>query len=212
MIIDTGKMKIHDISMTVSHSMPVYKGKESKRPILIVESDHSTGVVYESRLEFNLHTGTHLDAPLHMIAGGSTINTLNLSRIVTECKVYDLIGVRDKITREDLLGLSIEEGNFLLLKTRNSYEELLEKEFIYLDESGAKYLAERKIKGVGIDSLGIERNQPGHGTHIRLFEAGITILEGLCLKDIDEGEYLLSAAPVLIEGAEAAPVRAYLLR
>lgn len=212
MIINTKNMKIFDISMPISISMPVYKGREIKRPIISIDSDFSTGSSYESRLEMNLHTGTHLDTPKHMISTGYTLEELELSRMVTDCRVFDLTQVKDKITDKDLMKLDIREGDFILLKTRNSYEDILENEYIYLDKDGANYLTKLKIKGVGIDSLGIERGQADHETHISLFNADIMILEGLVLKNIKEGEYLLSAAPINIPGAEAAPVRAYLIK
>lgn len=212
MIIDTNSIKIYDISMPITHSMPVYKGKEDKRPVVSVDRDFTTSTAYETRLEMNLHTGTHLDTPKHMIPSGYMLEEFDLSKVITACKVFDLTDVKDKITDKDLMRLDIKEGDFILLKTRNSYEDILENDFISVDKDGASYLAKLKIKGVGIDSLGIERGQPDHETHISLFNADIVILEGLMLKDIEEGEYMLHAAPINIPGAEAAPVRAYLLR
>ena len=212
MIIDTNSIKIYDISMPITHSMPVYKGKEDKRPVISVDRDFTTSTAYETRLEMNLHTGTHLDTPKHMISSGYMLEEFDLSKVITACKVFDLTDVQDKITNKDLMRLDIKEGDFILLKTRNSYEDILENDFISVDKDGAGYLAKLKIKGVGIDSLGIERGQPDHETHISLFNADIVILEGLMLKDIEEGEYMLHAAPINIPGAEAAPVRAYLLR
>lgn len=212
MIINTKEMKIYDISMPISYSMPVYKGREHKRPRVRIDSDFTSGSVYETRLELNLHTGTHLDTPKHMIADGYTLEDLKISRVITDCKVLDLTFVKDKITDKDLMAFDIREGDFILLKTRNSFEDILEKDFIYVDRSGAKYLAGLKTKGVGIDALGIERDQADHETHISLFNADIIILEGLALRDIEEGEYLLNAAPIFIPGAEAAPVRAYLIK
>ena len=153
-----------------------------------------------------------LDTPKHMIQNGYTLEDLELSKVITACKVFDLTNVEDKITDKDLMGLDIQEGDFILLKTKNSFEDILESNFIYVDKSGAEYLAKLKIKGVGIDSLGIERDQPDHETHINLFNADIMILEGIVLKDIEEGKYLLNAAPIFIPGAEAAPVRAYLIK
>lgn len=212
MKIDVNKMKLYDISMPITYSMPVYKGKSEKRPLLTIDSDFTTGSAYESRLEMNLHTGTHLDRSLHMLPGGTTMETLDLSQMICDCRVIDLTNVEVKITEEDLKGKDIEEGCFLLLKTKNSYADILEKDFIYLDKSGAAYLKNKKIKGVGIDALGIEREQPEHETHIQLFQSDIAILEGLRLKEIEEGEYLLSAAPIYVVGAEAAPVRAVLIK
>lgn len=204
-------MKIFDISMKVSHDMPVYKGKASKRPVLKIESDFSTGAAYETRLEMNMHTGTHIDMPLHFLKNGRTIDTLELEKVVTRCKVFDFKEAEDRITQEHLQEKDIEDGDFILLKTRNSYLDILEKEFIYLDKTGADYLKGKGIIGVGIDSLGIERSQPEHETHKILLGAGIIILEGLRLKDVDEGEYILYAAPINVAGAEAAPVRAVLI-
>ncbi len=204
--------KIYDISMPITLDMPVYKGKEAKRPKITVDSDFSSGTTYESRLEMNLHTGTHLDRTLHMMQGGNTIEILDLNQMVTECKVLDLTHVNEKITQEDLIDKGITAGDFLLFKTKNSYEEILEKDFIYLDKTGAELLAGYHIAGVGIDALGIERGQPEHETHLQLMNKGIHILEGLRLKDIEEGNYYLIAVPINVVGAEAAPVRAILLK
>jgi arylformamidase len=204
--------QIYDISMKITEDMPVYNGKKEKLPKIIVERDFSSGSAYESRVEMNMHTGTHLDRSLHMIPGGTKVESLRLEQVITKCRVLDLSSCVDKITAEDLNDKNITEGDFILLKTRNSFEDILEGKFIYVDASGAEYLMEKKIEGVGIDSLGIERNQPEHPTHIRLLEADIVILEGLRLKEIEEGEYFLFAAPINIAEAEAAPVRAVLLR
>ena len=84
-------------------------------------------------------------------------------------------------------------------------------DFIYLAESGARYLVDKGVRGVGIDALGIERNQLGHPTHKLLLANGIYILEGLRLKEVKEGSYTLIAAPLNIIGVEASPVRALLL-
>ncbi len=203
---------IYDISMPIASDMPVYKGKESKRPIITIDSDHNTGTTYESCIKMNLHTGTHLDRSLHMIPNGTTMDSLKLEELITECKVLNLTEVKKYITAEDLKGKDIQPGDFILLKTRNSFEPILEEEFIYLEQSGAKYLADLKVRGVGIDALGIERNQPGHETHLALMEIGAHILEGLRLAEIKEDRYELIALPLYIVGAEAAPVKAILIK
>ena len=206
-------MKIYDISMNINENMPVYKGRDFKRPIFSIDSDFKTGAsAYETRLEINMHTGTHLDRPLHMIEGGATLDTLELEQVITGCKVFDLTEVEGGISKEDLEKLDIEKGDFVLLKTKNSFEDILETDFIYVDKTGASYLKDKEVKGVGIDSLGIERDQVGHPTHKTLLANNIVILEGLRLKDIQEGDYFLFAAPLKIDGVEGAPVRAILLK
>ncbi len=203
-------MKIYDISMTITPDMPVYKGRKKKKPMMSADSDFITGTAYETRLTMNLHTGTHIDAPLHFIEGGGTIDQIPLDKVVTRCRVLDLTHVMDGISAGDLKSKTIREGDFVLLKSRNSFENLLEGDFVYLDGSGAEYLKDKRIAGVGSDSLGIERAQPAHETHKALLGAGIVILEGLRLADVPEGEYLLVAAPVKIQ-AEGAPARALLI-
>lgn len=204
-------MKIYDISMKIHYDMPVYRGKTSKRPVQKVESNFSSGTVYETKLELNMHTGTHIDRSLHILQGGETIDKLELEKVVTKCQVLDFANVDEKITKEHLVKKSIEKGDFILLKTKNSTLDILEDVFIYLDKTGADYLQKMGVRGVGIDALGIERSQPNHETHKILLGAEIVVLEGLRLKEVEEGEYLLVAAPINVVGAEAAPVRAILI-
>ncbi len=207
-------MKIYDISTEISQDMMVYKDREEKRPNIKVVRDFSTGTVYESIITMDLHTGTHMDAPLHMIEGGETIENQDLSKVLRPCKVLDLTYVEDGIGVKHLEEKNIEEGDFLLLKTRNSLregEKSFDYDFVYLDKRGAEFLREKKVIGVGIDALGIERAQPDHETHKILMGDGIVIIEGLALKDVPEGEYTLIALPLKIKGGEASPVRAVLV-
>ena len=204
------KVKIYDISMEIHENMTVYKNKEEKRPQHTITVQK--GDVTESRICTDMHTGAHIDAPLHMINGGDTIENLDLSKVITRCKVFDFTHISDKITREDLKDKNIEKGDFVIFKTRNSFREDFDFQFVYLEKSGAEFLKEKGVIGVGIDALGIERDQPEHETHKILFGSGIVILEGLRLKDVEEGEYFLFAAPLKIKGAEAAPTRAVLIK
>lgn len=205
-------MKLYDISMPISENIPVYGNKAGKGPVITIVSDYSTGSMHESVISMNMHTGTHIDAPLHMIRGGSTFETIDINRLVTSCRVYDFTGAEERITADDLRARDIRPGSFILLKTRNSYFEGFDPGFVYVDASAAAYLSKKGIIGVGIDSLGIERAQPGHETHKTLLGSGIIILEGLRLADITEGEYKLIALPLRMIGTEASPARAVLIK
>lgn len=204
-------MRIYDISMNIHNNMQVYKNKAEKRPILEVMRDFSTSGIYESRIQLDMHTGTHVDAPLHVIENSKAVDNIDLYKLITKCKVFDLTSLSEAITESDLIKLDILESDFVLFKTKNSYIDEFAPDFLYLTESGAKYLRDKKIGGVGIDSLGIERNQAGYPTHKLLLGAEIIILEGLRLSDVREGEYFLIALPLKVKDAEACPVRAILL-
>lgn len=206
-------MKIFDISMPVHSCMPVWRDAEEKKPVFHITRSFANGDgARETKMELELHTGTHMDAPLHMIDGGQDSGFFKVEDMVLPCKVLDLTNVEDGITEEDLRQKDIKEGDCILLKTKNSFEEGFNPGFVYVKESGARYLADIGIKGVGIDSLGIERSQADHATHKAILGKGIYILEGLRLKDVEEGSYTLVAAPIYILNVEASPVRALLIK
>ncbi len=208
-MIPTGK--IIDISMEISEEMTVYKNREENRPKIEVTRDYNNSDAFETTMTIGMHTGTHLDRPLHIIEDGKTMDSLNLHKVVGLCQVVDLTNVEGGIAKEHLEGKTIHRNQFVLLKTKNSFEEDFNFSFIYLAASGATYLKEQGVSGVGIDALGIERAQPQKNTHKILLENDIMILEGLRLREAEEGKYFLIAAPLKIKGAEASPVRAMLM-
>ena len=205
-------MKIYDISMTIKKDMQVYKNKEEKKPSVSITSDYETGNHYETKVFLDTHTGTHFDAPLHMVKDGNTIENQNLYNCITKCKVFDLSNIEKEITAEDIKDLDIKEDDFVIFKTKNSFEDEFNLEFVFLEKTAAKLLKDKKIKGIGIDALSVERSQEEHESHKALLEdKWITVLEGLRLKDIAEGEYILCALPLKIEGIEGSPTRAVLI-
>jgi arylformamidase len=203
--------KLYDISMTIHSGMQVYKNKEEKKPILKNVSNFQTGKAYETVLTLDAHTGTHIDAPLHMVENGATMDSIDLESLVGPARVLDLTHVVDGISQSDLEPFAIQAGEWLLFKTRNSASEEFDFEFIYLKEDGAQYLHGLKVKGVGTDGLGIERAQPNYATHRTLLGAGIHVVEGLRFKDVPAGNYFMVIAPLKLAGIEAAPARAFLL-
>lgn len=203
-------MRIYDISMPIYHGMPVYKNRAEKQPQTEITRDYENGV-RETRWLLNSHTGTHIDAPAHVIPGGATTAELDLSLLIGSCRVLDLTAVNDRITARDLACQPVRAGDFILLKTKNSWAAGNEADFIYLDAGAAAHLAKAGVRGVGLDALGVERDQPGYPTHRTLLENGVVIIEGLRLKGVPPGVYHILALPLPLLGAEAAPARVVLL-
>ncbi|MGD6815624.1 cyclase family protein [Metabacillus sp. 84] len=197
-------MKMYDVSAPIFEGMPVYKNKEEKQPVL---NTATNGYVTETRIAMDLHTGTHVDSPLHMIVEGETMESISLNDLVGEAKVFDLTGAEDRIRKEDIEHLDIKKGDFVLFKTKNSLEDEFNFDFIFVAECAARHLAETGVRGVGIDALGVERSQEGHPTHKTLFKHEVIIIEGLRLKEVPEGSYFMVAAPLKILGKDAAPAR-----
>ena len=200
-------MKIHDVTGAIYEGMAVYKDKPEKQPKL---NQGTTGYVTETRLEMDVHTGTHIDAPLHMQPDGETFESIPLESLVGDCKVVDLTNVTNGISRADLEEFGLEQGDFVLFKTKNSFDDRFIFDFVFLAQDGAAYLAELGVRGIGIDALGIERSQEGHPTHKILFDKDIIIIEGLRLKEVEQGDYFMVAAPLKLVGTDASPARVLL--
>jgi len=205
--------KIIDISWPISEGITTYKNKKfvAITPIRKFETDG----VRESTITLWSHTGTHVDAPAHFIDDGATIDAINLRSMIGVCRVLDLVAVENRVCVADLECHKIVAGDIVLLKTKNSQSPsnaLDNQDFVYLDASAAKYLEACGVRAVGIDHLGIERGQPNHETHIVLLGAGIIIIEGLRLADAPAGEYFLCCLPLALQGGDAAPARAVLIK
>jgi arylformamidase len=204
-------MKITDISMTIHSRMAVYKGRQENLPVHTVEKEMLKDSINESSIRMNLHTGTHMDSPKHMMQAGWTMDEMPLFKLITRCTVFDLTGVEDAVTQSDLEHFDIRKGDFILLKTQNSFGLVSGPDFIYIRKDAAEYLAQKEIKGIGTDALGVERDQPGHETHLAFLKNDIIILEGLDLKNAEPGSHIMIVLPLKIKGAEGAPARAVLV-
>ena len=208
-------MNYIDISWPISSDMTAYKDRSVVRIIPTKNFEHDA--VRESLITLGSHTGTHIDAPAHFIVDGVTTDALSLDATVGPCVVIDMTHCVDVITYADLIasGAHLEQGSRILFKTRNSVHkptDPFDPDFVYIDRQAAEYLSELKLQSVGIDYLGIERNQKGHETHIALLSAGVVIIEGLRLEAVTAGDYFLYCLPLALVGTDGAPARAILVK
>jgi arylformamidase len=205
-------MHIIDISWPITPQMTAYKNESSVQytAIRTLEKDNvrKTGITLDS------HTGTHVDAPAHFLSNGATSEQIKLDRIIGNCVVIDMTHIQDTITAEDIEEYDLAGCDIILFKTTNSESHPAEKfdaEFICLDASAAMLLAELGIQAVGIDYLGIERNNPNHDVHRILWDANIAIIEGLRLDHVEEDAYFFVCLPLSVVGLDGAPARAILV-
>ena len=168
-----------------------------------------------SRIESDVHFGTHIDAPLHFIQGGKTVDQLSPDILIGPAWVVDLRSV-EAITASHLSALSLPAKiERLLIHTNNSdqwesREFKFDPDFVALTEDAARWIAKHKIRLVGIDYLSVQRYHDSLAVHKILLEAEIVIVEGLNLMAVMPGEYELICLPIKIVGAEGAPSRAFL--
>ncbi|MDQ2686815.1 MAG: cyclase family protein, partial [Armatimonadota bacterium] len=163
------------------------------------------------------HTGTHLDAPLHFVAGGASVEALDVQTLIGPVQVVGIFG-RDAITASDLEGAGIApDTTRLLFKTDNSGRRLLSDaawhpEYVGIAPDAAAWLVARGVKLVGVDYLSVgPYGDINTQTRQILLGAGVIIVETLNLEDISPGAYFLVALPPKFEGAEGSPCRAVLI-
>ena len=168
-----------------------------------------------TNISFSAHTSTHMDAPLHFIDNAKDISTLPFNAVIGKAKIIE---IKDTISikPEELETYNIEENDRILFKTRNSsvdwgMEEFI-SEYVFLTTEAAKYLAEKKIKTIGIDYLSIAGLNNTEEVHKILLSSEIWIIEGLSLNDVTEGFYDLICLPINIVGSDGAPARAVVKR
>lgn len=209
-----------DITLPLGEEIPVLpKGEYSDSPVPdpkvyrffdVDKGDKAT----MSRIEISSHDGTHIDAPLHFIPGGATIDAMPIETAIGPCRVIEIKDERH-ITVAELEPYDIKEGERILFKTKNSPKVYAEKEyqgdFVTISLEAAEYLAAKKVRLVGMDYLTIADNEPMEligDVHKAFLENGIFILEALNLAGVVPGDYELVCLPLRIEKGDAGPCRA----
>ncbi len=209
-------MIIHDISVPIYATMPVYPGDPpvSIEPVMQIAKGDVANV---SRLSFGNHTGTHLDPPVHFFPGGTTIDQLDLNVLYGPARVIDMTHIGKVITAGDLERAKLPQRAVrILFKTRNSElwdRQGFQKDFVAFAWDAAQWLVDHSIRLVGIDYLSAESfgvSEPK--THRTLLGAGIIIVEGLNLKIVAPGDYTLVCLPLKIEHGDGGPARAILIQ
>ncbi|MCA9562836.1 MAG: cyclase family protein [Myxococcales bacterium] len=168
-----------------------------------------------TNLRLGAHTGTHIDAPSHFVAGAADLESVDLARLLGECFVADLRGCA-VVSAADLRQAAIPAGTKrLLLKTDNEQKNVwatqdFVEDFVGLDVSAAEWLVDNEVDLVGIDYLSIQGFEQPDQVHLTILGAEIVILEGLDLTGVEPGPAELLCLPLRLVGVEASPVRALL--
>ncbi|MBI5117136.1 cyclase family protein [Candidatus Poribacteria bacterium] len=207
-------MKYYDISVPICAGMPVYEGDT---PVEVISaSSIEKGDPYNvSRLFLGTHTGTHIDAPLHFIKGGKSIDEIPPDVLIGRAAVVEVTDPVE-IKHQELATAPLKGEKRVLFKTRNSRlwrEKEFRKDFVYIAEDTAGYLIQAGVKLVGIDYLSVEKfGSADSVVHRALLGAGVVVVEGLNLSEVEPGSYELICLPLRIAGGDGSPCRAVLIQ
>ena len=190
-------MKLYDISQEV-FSCVVYPG--DPKPERQILSATARGDLYNlTALSLCAHNGTHIDAPFHFLGEGKTVDALGLEPFAGPCQV---VHHRGDVTKDDALAM---------LRTAGDARRLLIGGPATVTAEAAEVFAKSDLLLIGNESQTVGPENAPMQVHLVLLGANIVLLEGVVLKDVPEGRYLLSAAPLNLAGADGAPCRAYLM-
>jgi len=189
-------VKIYDITREML-SAPVYPGDCAPQ---IVRQPDTVGGEEQISLMTGLHAGTHADAFSHFLPEGADIAGMPLELYCGPCKVLSVPG--DTLIRvEDLRGRISGAERIALHSGGESY----------LCEAAAEYLASCGVRTLVTDSVSVGPKENEASIHRILLSAGTAVVENALLDGVPDGDYLLFAFPLKIQGADGAPLRAVLL-
>ena len=195
-------MKIYDISQEV-FGCEVYPG--DPKPEMEIKLKISEGAAcHLSAFSMCAHNGTHVDAPLHFIDGGKSIDRIDPDQFIGYAFVAAHEGMLLAADAERILKTAAEQDT-------RAAERILVKGRAVVTAEAARVFADKGIKLFGNESQTVGPEAAPMEVHLIMLGAGIVLLEGIRLADVGEGVYLLHAAPLNLGGAEGAPCRATLI-
>lgn len=202
--------RIHDLTRVISQEMPVYTGEPQPR-----FEPHSTimsNQVNVTKITLGSHTGTHADAPSHLLSDGHGIELEPLDTFIGEAIVADMSSrPGEGITANDLQHTGAESGDIVLAYTGTGDRRT---DFTYLELDAAEWLVNHGIKCVGTDTLSIEKyGRKSALVHKTLFSNRVGIIENLNsnLKQFTGMRIFLVCLPLPLKGVDGSPARAVLL-
>src|SRR5688500_18420214 len=160
------------------------------------------------------HSGTHIDAPMHFVATGASIDKVELDRLMGAARVIDIPDSVQAIDAAELNKHDWRGAKRVLFRTRSSQRGWMDsvkfhRDFAYIAPDAAQLLADAGVVLVGVDYISAEQfGAAAPRTHQILLGRGIPIVEGLDLRPAPAGDYEMIVLPLEVAGHEGAPARA----
>lgn len=207
-------MNVIDLSHNIWEDMPVYPGTE--KPKIQIANTHDKDGFTEKIINMYTHTGTHLDAPYHILKEGRTLDDYNLEKFVGQGTIIDVRGiVGNQIQRKDIEPYEecISLSEFVIMHTGwSKYWGMEDYYYNYpcFTQESIKWLSQFDLKGVGMDTISIDSiDTTNFINHVILMKRDMIIIENLCnLESIDNKSFLLVVVPLKIIDSDGSPVRA----
>lgn len=205
-------MRVVDLTQAMTNGMPVMEGitPPTFRDLAEVAADGYA----MSQYTFVNHTGTHVDAPAHQIAGGATLDDIPLDRLVTEALTIDLTTHQPGPVGLDVLGRFLPEvrpNDIVLLRSGNAANwgtAAYWSGWCYPDAAAAAALVQAGVSGVGFDGPSADPvDSVDYELHHVWLAGGVIILENLAAMDQLPARCRIVVAPLKVSSANGGPAR-----
>jgi kynurenine formamidase len=207
-------MEVIDLSQVISEAMPVFPGTPPPRltDAYAIERDGFA----EKLLQFVSHTGTHIDAPGHILAGAARLDAMAVDRFLGPGLVLDASAIRERpVEIGDIQAYrpQLRRTAFALLHTgwaQHWGDAAYFGRYPVLSPAAAQWLAGFGLKGFGVDAISADAvDSTALPVHRALFAKNMLIIENLAgLGPLLGKEFTFSCLPLKIADAEGSPVRA----
>jgi arylformamidase len=194
---------------------PVYEGDAPMNFEFLKDMRKGDGLTL-SKYSLGAHSGTHIDAPMHFVRDGASIDKVPLEPLIGPARIIDIPDGVQAINAGELNRHHWRGSPRVIFRTRSSLRGWMKsstfhRDFAYIAPDAAQLLADAGVQLVGIDYISAEQfGAPAPMTHRILLGKGIPIVEGLALEGIRPGDYDLIVLPMKVAGHEGAPARAVL--
>ncbi|HLB66587.1 MAG TPA: cyclase family protein [Candidatus Saccharimonadales bacterium] len=194
---------IIDLSVQLNEKTPVYPGDPSTK--IEPAGELAKDGFNDHYISIGTHVGTHIDAPLHMLENGVSLDKISIEQFVGNGRLVEVNGANF----ESVKSAGIQEGDIVLFHTGVSekyHDPTYFEDYPAMSEEVAKYLVEAKVKMIGVDICSVD-NQDGFPIHKILLAGNVLIIENLInLNQLTGKDFKVYALPLNLQ-IDGSPAR-----
>ncbi|MHB1254041.1 MAG: cyclase family protein [Candidatus Humimicrobiaceae bacterium] len=202
---------MYDLSLMISNELPTYPG--DPEVLLVSKNTISLQGYNVLNICMGTHSGTHVDAPLHLIDNSAAINDISPEIFLGKAVFVEILKSKNEaVSLQELKKFEIEEDEIFIVRTGwedNKYKESYFTDFPYFSSDCAEYIISKKIKMIGTDMPSVDGPNQNASFHKKILNEGIPIVEGLInLAQVAGRIMMFCALPLNIKNSDGSPVRA----